>query len=309
MRRVQFGLLTFALPVLALSLVLAGCGGKEEKGGDKKKPSGTTEIPPPSGGRKAVKGNGTSTIKGAIKLVGAEPDLAALNARIKMEMDKNESDYQGWRIGANKQVANVFVWLQPENPKTAFFPVSKDEVEKAKDHPASIDQPHCAFIPHCVVLFQNYYNSQGKLTPTGQKFLVKNSSETGHNTAWVSSSSEGNKTRASKAEPLVVPEEGTFKPSNDPVRLSCKIHGWMNAVALSVDNPYATISLGPDQGVKADDPKFGTFEIKGVPAGIKVRIFAWHEVGSYLNKNGNKGEVIEVKEGETPVNFPCTKGE
>lgn len=318
MRRVQFGLLTFALPALALSLVLAGCGGKDDKGGDTKKPGETKKNPKPTptGDKKEVKGDGISTIKGAIKL-DASPNIAELDKKIKDLINESDSksvclmgsahekDQQVWRIGENKQVANVFVWIQPEDANH-YFPISDQQIEHAKDHPAEIDQPYCAFVPHCVVLFQKYYDPKTKQpAKTGQKFIVKNSAKINHNTKWESASSSDSKLIPAGDQLIVPPSDKgeVFQPSNKPIRLNCDIHKWMDAVALATDNPYSAISLGPDKKVKAGDPKYGTFEIKGVPAGVKVRIFAWHEKAGYLNENAAKGQVIQVKDKETPIDF------
>jgi hypothetical protein len=86
------------------------------------------------------------------------------------------------------------------------------------------------------------------------------------------------------------------------VTIRCNIHPWMSAYLRVVDTPYYAITLsdtldGKDKVAK-DNPKFGTYEIKNPPAG-KVRIFAWHEACGYLNKDGGKGEVIELKAGRT----------
>jgi hypothetical protein len=86
----------------------------------------------------------------------------------------------------------------------------------------------------------------------------------------------------------------------------------MKAYMRVVDTPYCAISLsdtldGKDKVAK-DSPKFGTYEIKNPPAG-QVRIIAWHEAYGYLNKNGGKGEVIELKaEGMTRKDFEIADG-
>jgi hypothetical protein len=77
------------------------------------------------------------------------------------------------------------------------------------------------------------------------------------------------------------------KVTSDPIIVQCDIHGWMDAYLRAFDHPYATTT-------KED----GTYEIKDVPTGVKVRIIAWHEKADFLNSKN--GEEIEVKEG-TPL--------
>jgi hypothetical protein len=66
----------------------------------------------------------------------------------------------------------------------------------------------------------------------------------------------------------------------------------MSAYARAYDHPYAAVTLGHDPAVKdhkdpkyflkKDDPKYGTYEIPNVPAGVKVRVVAWHPKAGYL---------------------------
>ena len=36
-----------------------------------------------------------------------------------------------------------------------LYPLHEEQLKAAKE-PVTIDQPHCAFLPHCVVLFPSY---------------------------------------------------------------------------------------------------------------------------------------------------------
>ena len=103
--------------------------------------------------------------------------------------------------------------------------------------------------------------------PSGQKFLVSNTAATSHNTKWDSensSSSGGVGTLPADSAPKKV----SLKGNNALVHFSCNIHPWMDAYVWVFNHPYAAVT-------KAD----GTYEIKNVPAGSKVRITAWHEMG------------------------------
>src|SRR5947209_11479933 len=91
MRRWRLGVLASTLPVLALSVALAGCGSKENTetgggGGDQggKKGGG-------GGGWTAVQSKGTATIKGKVALQG-EVDTEQLTKNLLSEIDKKKED-------------------------------------------------------------------------------------------------------------------------------------------------------------------------------------------------------------------------
>jgi hypothetical protein len=155
-----------------------------------------------------------------------------------------------------------------------------------------IDQPHCAFSPHVSVAFPSY--NDGKATrQSGQEVKVVNSAPINHNTKWggTSKNTGGNPIIAPKGE---VPLD--LKAENNPIPLTCSIHGWMNGYIWALDTPFAAVT-----------DKDGNFEIKGVPAGAKLKILAWHEKAEYLGK-GKGGEDIEVNKDETKTqNFTAKK--
>ncbi|HTU23233.1 MAG TPA: hypothetical protein VMG10_34685 [Gemmataceae bacterium] len=252
-------------------------------------------------------------LTGTIKLKGDPPDLDALNKRHLEEMKKKDTEYclqcdeaeksqQTFRLGGrdNRQVGNVFVWIVPDTG--SFFRISAKQLEEAKKREVILRQPHCAFIPHCIFLFSQYHPDPRRpkeLKPTGQVFKIVNDAKVLHVPRWFR--------RRTTLGNVVVPE-GTSRivdnllPDAAPLTIHCNIHSWMSAYLRVVDTPYYAISLsdtldGKDKVAK-DSPKFGTYEIKNPPAG-KVRITAWHEKSGYLNKDGGKGEVIDLKAGGT----------
>jgi hypothetical protein len=318
MRRFQLGLLTAALPALAFTLFLVGCSNEKKDtpakgGGDitesKQAAVGETKVLEPKGG----------VLKGKITLKGS-PDIADLTKKLQadiaakadqkdycMKGSESETTEQEYRIGDNKQLGNVFVWILPDTG--TFFKVTKDELEKAKSHPVKIRQPHCAFIPHAAFLFSEYRaEPKGKPQKTGQILVVTNDAEISHNTNW--------KGGAKNSGDNVILEKGKTRevtnlvPEASPVLIKCNIHGWMDAHLRVVDTPYYAIShsdtLDGEDKVAKGDGKFGSYEIKNLPAG-KVRVLAWHEKAGWLNKNEGKGEEIEIKEGApTEKDFEAT---
>lgn len=261
-------------------------------------------------------------LTGIIKLKGDPPDLDALNKQLLAEMknkdfaycskcDDSEKTQQRYRLGGrdNRQVGNVFVWLLPDTG--SFFPVSEKQLEEARKREVKVRQPRCAFIPHCLFLFSQYRpdpQNPRRLQPTGQVLKIINDAEISHNTNWTGGSRNPGEN--------VILARGTDRsvdnlvPESKELTIKCNIHPWMSAYMRVVDTPYYAITLsdtldGNDKVAK-DNPKFGTYEIKNPPAG-KVRILAWHEACGYLNKDGGKGEVIELKaEGTTRKDFELT---
>jgi hypothetical protein len=284
-----------AIVVPAVTLaILVGCGGgtkpddDEDDGG--KKPKSTVTK---GGGNTlaALEAPYIGTLTGKVIIEG-KPDLAKLTQELQELMKAKdeahclaasasplEKEQQGWRIDENGGVGNVFVWLVP--PRGKFFKV--DMAKKTWEDKVTIDQPHCAFIPHAVVVFPKYRDEKGKLVPTGQSFTVVNSAEFNHNT-----NVEGgvNSIMAANAK---LPVE--LEPSNKPVEIKCNIHTWMNAFALALDHPYAA-RTNPD----------GTYKIENVPTGVEVQVIAWHEKASYLNEDGGKGQKVTLKD-KDQLNF------
>jgi hypothetical protein len=314
MRRLHLGALSAALSVLALSLLLAGCGG----GKDKDKDVGDEEGPPKKGGPKItstsgggpqlLEAKGTTTIKGVIKAQGDSASiLKALTDKLLKDIDtkpdskaqclagsEEEKTAQEYRIGKNGQVGNVFVWIMPL--KGYAFKIDQKLVDEAKAHPVEIDQPHCAFLPHAAVAFPEYPDLKNPrdLVSTGQKFLIVNSAHMSHNTQLNSlgSNSGFNQTLSENDKK----EVKLNADSKNEIILKCGIHPWMNATVWAFDHPFATVSKSDTAPkalrVSADDKDFGTFEIKNVPAGVKVRLYVWHEKNKYLP--GGDGKEIDT---------------
>jgi hypothetical protein len=322
MRRLQLGLVAFAVPMLALSLVLVGCGKPSEEsgtpaprgGGKEKQAKGKGELQP-------VKGEYKATLKGKVTLKGNQPDFKKLNAELAKDIEKNtdkarclkgrqeEVTEQNYKIGENNNVADVFVWIEPAE-RNQFFEVSEDQLAKAKE-PVVMDQPHCAFLPHCVVLFPEYVDPKTKKrVSTGQTFVIKNDAEMAHNTKYEGGTANGRDNQTLK--PGTDMSLKTLKASKEKIAIACNIHTWMSAFARTYDHPYAAVTLDHDPAVKdhkdpkyflkKDDHRYGTYEIKNVPAGAKVRVIAWHPKVEYLN-GGAKGVEKTLAAGDNEQDF------
>jgi len=320
MQRVKWGLLTSA--ALTLGLVL-GCGGNKD-GGTTTGGGGTGgettggKAGGSSKGVKFVEGKGTGTLKGHVKLDGTV-DVKTLTKEYQARFNEkaDQKDYclkggpesveeQRYRVGRNNQVGNVFVWIEPAEPRTSFK-VPKEQLDRYKGQTITLRQPHCTFVPHCLVLFPQYRDEKGALKPTGQKLHVVNDAKISHNTRWSSPENTNEGRTLAAGEDL-----GTYalKPDrNNAVFIQCNIHPWMEAYARAFDHPYAALTKGQDmktgQFLKADDPAYGTYEIPNVPAGVKVRVIAWHERAGYLD-GGKNGVEKELAKGDNEQNFTLT---
>jgi hypothetical protein len=304
MRRFSLSLAAL-LPAFALALMLAGCGKEEKKdttttgggdtvGGVKKE----VTVLEPKGG----------ILKGKITIQNV-PDLAALTKSLQEKMQEKEKkcldgsetekSEQEYRIGDNKQLGNVFVWIKPD--AGTFFKVEESQL-KALPKTVEIKQPHCAFIPHSLFLFTQYHADPKKpkaSTPTGQVLKIVNNAEFSHNTSYKGDVNSGRNFILPKGDSKTVEN---LEPEAAQVLVKCDIHPWMNAYIRVVDTPYYAISLsdtldGADKKEKTE-ANFGTYEIKNLPAG-KVRVFAWHEKAGWLNKGEGKGEVIDIPAGKS----------
>jgi len=310
-------LLAVTATVLALSLGLTGCGGSKDSGGGTgtSTTSGKAETDKGSGkGEMTAIEPGKATLKGKVTLAGNPPDLTKMTEALQAEMKAkdptnclsgNPRDVaeQKWRIGKNNQVGNVFVWLAPPD-RSHYFKLSEEQLKAGKE-PVAIDQPHCAFVPHCLVLFPSSRDPKNprKLTETGQKFVVKNSAKITHNTKMEGGAKNSGFNVTIEAGKEATP---TVEPSNDPVQVSCGIHPWMSGWVWVFDHPYATLTRAQDpktnEFIDEGDASYGTYELKGLPTG-KVRVVAWHEEAGFLGGEGSKGVEIELKEGDNTKDF------
>lgn len=236
------------------------------------------------------------TLRGWVTLNGSRPDIEAGNKKILeainrhqdraccLKGSKNEIEQQNWRISGTGGVANAVIWLRPPNGHY-FEMTSKDLDPRAAGWKKEVmlDVPHCAFTPHVVVLFPSYVDpdSEGGLRSTGQVFKIRNSSEVAHHFHW--SGGKRNATGAADSQPDKVDQLVQLRTSPLPVMVSCTIHPWMRAYVWVLEHPYAAVT-----------DRDGYFEIRNVPAGVKVRIVGWHEEVGWLTAGLRDGYLIEI---------------
>jgi len=307
MRPYKYLLVLFLLPFLALLLSVPGCGkAKKPAGGsgdledfsDKgSKDSGETA-------KKELPSMGYASLRGLVTYEGEKPQVGTLRPEMEKHKDaahclmgkEDEIIEQTWIVGGpNKGVANVVIFLKA--PKDSYFKIDKKKVEE----PVEIRQPHCAFMPHVVALFPEYYDGKG-FVPTGQVLKVVNDAKMSHNTKI-----SGDPDKNSPINKTLLPgshEPVVLKPQAKPLEIACNFHNWMSAKAWVFDNPYHAVTKGDAEKDKAED--FGKYEIPEVPAGIEVNVVAWHQGAGFIW--GENGKKMTFQQGEKKdLNFSIQK--
>ncbi len=222
-------------------------------------------------------GNDWGTIKGQI-VYGEEkvPEPKVLDVTKDQDhcLSKGKLTSQEWVVNPkNKGVQWVFVWLAPTGAGKEI-PIHPD-LKDIKQKEVVIDQPCCKFEPHAMGMRE------------GQVLIAKNSAPITHNFQYL-----GNPAKNPGGNPAIAPKEQVeikdLKADEKfPVRISCTIHGWMNAYVRVFNHPYFAVT-------DAD----GNFEIKDAPAG-DFRLKIWHEgCGWRGGAKGRDGEPITIKGGQ-----------
>jgi hypothetical protein len=216
------------------------------------------------------------TIKGQIVWDGgAIPEPKVLNVNKDQEhcLGKGPILSEDWVINKNnKGVRWTFVWLAPEPGGSAKLPVHPT-LKDIPNKEVEIDQPRCAFVPHCLGMRE------------GQVLVAKNSAPIQHNIRWVGNPSKN------PGDNQIIPAGGSLKISNLkadrlPLVVECNIHPWMKARVAVFDHPYFAVT---DEN--------GNFEIKQAPAG-NYRLKVYHDAIGWRNgAEGKDGEKITIKSG------------
>lgn len=314
MQRLHAGLMIGFLSVFSFALLSSGCRPADEDDDvprRRKREGGDTpvfveaKLKPLAG-----KDGKTGTISGKIVWEGSTPDLTA---RVNINRDEEvclkgasyEVEQYQFRIGANKLLGNVFVWI--EAPEFCYLEVPEKVIQDLPPE-ARMSQPHCAFMPHCLIHVRRY-TKDGVPVSTKQKFIIENDAVVPHsavfNRANINAQLPGKTVEMvdGKAVDKIAQVVATSGVTPQPEAISCGVHSWMKGYIGVYDHPFVALSsVGADlKGPKKvyenpNDPKFGTYEIQGVPVGVQVRIIAWHESLGYLNKGDAKGEAITLTE-------------
>ena len=222
---------------------------------------------------------GTATIKGKVTIsskvsmkpikMTADPTCNQLNkGKSPPVLDPGSVIYKK----QGNAVPDVFVWISKGAEKF-----------DAPDEAVVIDQKDCMYLPHVVGMI------------AGQPMDIKNSDPLNHNVH--SLAKKNPQFNFAQAQPMVKQLAGndTFTRTEEAVKIKCDVHSWMSCYVFVLDHPFFNTTHGH---LSTDDKdKWGTYEIKELPAG-KYTVSIWHE------NHGEMSEKIEVKDGESvDLNF------
>ena len=215
-------------------------------------------------------------ITGTVTLSGTPPpekEIGPLeNDPVCGKMHSGKVFTEFYKVGANKELADVIVMLKGVTPKAA----------DASTPPAVMDQKGCMYVPQILAI------------QTGQTLLVKNSDPASvpmhnvHINPTAPANMEAYSTKISQPQMAAGADlTYTFSAPENFLKYNCDVHPWMFAWVTVVDNPYFAVT-GPD----------GKFTIKNVPPG-NYTISALH----YKLAKTGVDKKVEVKDGGATVDF------
>lgn len=198
-----------------------------------------------------------ASVTGKVTYTGDVPAMKPLDMNADPACVKNNAGKsvtaEALVLGETKTVANIFVRVKSGLPADKTYTVPTE--------PVVLDQLGCKYIPHVVAVMK------------GQPLKIKNSDGTLHNVHGMSVAN-GN---FNVAMPAFKKEmDKTFDKAEDPFKVKCDVHPWMNGSIAVMDHPYFATTV-------AD----GVFTIKDLPAGT-YEIEIWHE------KLGTKVQSVTV---------------
>ena len=214
---------------------------------------------------------GVGTLRGKVEFAGPFTPLPPLYLK---GSDVKDKDVCAAVEAPNETIlvkdgglANVFIYLR-KAPKGS---------SPAPEASLIFDQKSCVFKPHAMI------------ARVGQTVKILNSDAVAHNTHTYGKKTVQFNSVVGENNAVGVPMD--YKQAEqEPIKVGCDIHPWMNAYHLPIDHPYAVVS-GED----------GSFEIKDLPAG-KHEFKVWHEVGGLLEK----ALLVTIKPGDNELTIKVT---
>ncbi|MGA9040960.1 MAG: carboxypeptidase-like regulatory domain-containing protein [Terriglobales bacterium] len=206
------------------------------------------------------------TISGTVKWSGPMPRALSLPVTKDPQICDPEShkrvDLERLIIGPQGGVANTVVYLKN---------ISSGKAMDVPENRRSLDQKHCRYEPHILLVPQN-------------TLLQMKSSDATLHTIHMDGAATYNLPFPFTNQPI-----SRNMPNTGLVNLKCNGgHVWMNAELFVIPHPYYAVT-----------DESGKFELTGVPPG-EYEIVAWHE-GWNVARNEGAFDVLTEKKVERPI--------
>jgi len=237
---------------------------------------------------------GTAVIKGKVTLNGQAPAPAALNPLMAGVPFCANAQIRNGKAVAVADPAKLVYAAQGNAIPFAFVYVKEGPITKstydAPATPVTLDQVGCMYQPHVFGMV------------AGQPLHVKSSDDVSHNVNSTAAKKNPGFNR-SQERPSTIKFEGksTFGKPEEAIKFKCDVHSWMTAWCFVMAHPFFDVSKShyefpgkdeKDAELRENKKKWGTFEIKELPAG-EYTLEAWHEAFETVTQK------VTVKEGET----------
>ncbi|HUY89330.1 MAG TPA: hypothetical protein VMV10_11395 [Pirellulales bacterium] len=214
---------------------------------------------------------GWGNLKGRFVYEGGAPAREAIDTSKDPVCTQHPVFNESIVVGDDGGLKDVVIYLASKK-----VPVNP-EYEATADATVVLDNKHCRFEPHVLVM------------RTSQTIELHNSDPASHNSA-ISPLGDA------PFNPLIASGQKADhhfnKQQNAPIPVTCNIHPWMRGYVLPRDNPYAAVT--------GDD---GSFEIKDLPAGT-WEFQVWQEAARFLaaKPEWKKGKFkLEIKPGDNDL--------
>ncbi|MCG8405863.1 MAG: carboxypeptidase-like regulatory domain-containing protein [Phycisphaerales bacterium] len=239
---------------------------------------------------------GVGTIKGKVVFDGDPPgpkriSMAGNAQCANVHKQNNNVDSKG-----RPKVADPgqIVYAKQSNTIPFVFVYIKEGIKKRYDppkEPVVLDQVGCMYKPHVFGMI------------AGQGLDIRSSDPFTHNVHSLAKKNPG--WNFSQPKPGLKEMRGndTFTRQEIMIKIKCDVHGWMSSYCGVLYHPFFDVTkdhIEYPSSVAGNKEKWGTFEIKDVPAGNYV-LEAWHEkfgtATMEVTLSGDETKEIEFKLG------------
>ena len=225
----RIGSTTLALTALAVSFVVAACGGGQPAGGGSATPAApvTNPVDPATAG----------AIAGKVTFMGTPPPAETISMSSDPRCMNPGAKTEAVMVSGDGSLQNVFVYVK-DGLGSLKFPVPAA--------PLVLDQKGCQYRPHVFGI------------QVGQTIEILNSDPTLHNIhAWPMANQEFNKGQALQG----MKDTHVFSTREVMVPFRCDVHRWMNSFVGVLDHPFFAVT-GADGAFSLKGLPPGTYTVE-----------------------------------------------